>query len=49
MKEVWDEIVRFVTDFVQGYGVAIVTAIAVLCVGLLVHPIIRRAVKKGAL
>ena len=49
MKEVWDEIVRFVTDFVQGYGVAIVTAIAVLCVGLLVHTIIRRAVKKGAL
>ena len=49
MKEVWDEIVRFVTDFVQGYGVAIVTAIAVLCVGLLVRTIIRRAVKKGAL
>ncbi len=49
MKEVWDEIVRFMTDFIQGYGVAIVTAIAVLCVGLLVHTIIRRAVKKGSL
>lgn len=49
MKEAWEAIVRFVTNFVQGYGIAVITAIAVICVGLLVLTIVRRSVKKGSI
>ncbi len=48
MKEVFDAVVRFVKNFVSGYGIAIVTALAVLCVGLLIAAIVRRAVKKSS-
>ena len=48
MKEVFDAIVRFLKSFVSGYGIAIVTALAVLCVGLLIATIVRRAVKKSS-
>ena len=49
MKEAWQAIVKFATNFVQGYGIAIVTAIAVLCVGLVVLTVVRRSVKKGSM
>ncbi len=49
MKEAWEAIVKFVTNFVQGYGIAIITAVAVICVGLLVLTIVRRSVKKGSI
>lgn len=48
MKEVFDAIVRFLKSFVSGYGIAIVTALAVLCVGLLIATIVRRTVKKSS-
>ena len=48
MKEVFDAIWTFLQNFVSGYGVAIVTALAVLCVGLLVATIVKRAVKKSS-
>ncbi len=48
MKEVFDAIVKFLQNFVSGYGVALVTALAVLCVGLLVATIVKRAVKKSS-
>lgn len=46
MQEVFQSIVNFAKNFISGYGVAIATALAVLCVGVLLITIIRRFVKK---
>ena len=48
MEEVFAAILKFLNNFVSGYGIAIVTALAVLCVGLLLVTIVRRAVKKSS-
>ena len=48
MEEVFAAILKFLNNFVSGYGIAIVTALAVLCVGLLLVTIVRRVVKKSS-
>lgn len=48
MKEMWNQVKDAVWKFVNGYGLTIVKALAVLAVGMLVIAVVTKAVKRSS-